>query len=79
MPDESPIVRCLLDEGFVDALGAFDTPRRTSVNHPHPLDWIFIRNMAPLQGRVIEVPKASDHFPLEAAISIGSAFQIAAQ
>ena len=67
-PDTSPIVRCLIDEGFVDALGASETPRRTSVNHAHPLDWIFIRNMAARAGRVIEVPKASDHFPLEAAI-----------
>jgi endonuclease/exonuclease/phosphatase family metal-dependent hydrolase len=79
VPDKSPIVRCLLDEGFVDALGAIDTQRRTSVNHAHPLDWIFIRNIAPQRGRVIEVPKASDHFPLEAAVSLGAPFRFAAQ
>jgi endonuclease/exonuclease/phosphatase family metal-dependent hydrolase len=79
VPDKSPIVRCLTDEGFVDALGALETPRRTSVNHVHPLDWIFIRNMAPMRGRVIEVPRASDHFPLEAAVSVRSPFQLAEQ
>ena len=77
VPDESPIVRGLIDGGFVDALGAYDTPRRTSVNHAQPLDWIFVRNMAPQRGRVIEVPKASDHFPLEAAVMLGSWFQLA--
>jgi len=79
VPDESPIVRCLIDEGFIDALGAYDTPRRTSVNHPHPLDWIFVRNIAPQGGRVIEVPRASDHFPLEAAVSVGLGLRLAAQ
>jgi endonuclease/exonuclease/phosphatase family metal-dependent hydrolase len=70
LPDESPVVQCLIDEGFVDALGAMETLRRTSVRHDQPLDWIFIRNMAPRRGRVVEVPKASDHFPLEAQISL---------
>jgi len=78
VPDKSPVVRGLIDDGFVDALGAFATPRRTSVNHAHPLDWIFIRNMAPREGRVIEVPKASDHFPLEAAV-VRSQLQRAAE
>lgn len=77
-PDQSPIVRCLTEEGFVDALGAYGTPRRTSVNHRHPLDWIFIRNMAPRQGRVIEVREASDHFPLEAAVSAGLPLRLVA-
>ncbi len=80
LPDESPVVRSLIDEGFVDALGALDAPRRrTSVNHQHPLDWIFIRNMASQWGRVIEVSEASDHFPLEAAVAVGSSFQLAAR
>jgi endonuclease/exonuclease/phosphatase family metal-dependent hydrolase len=66
-PGDSPLVRCLLAEGFFDALG---TPslRRTSINHDQPLDWIFIRNTRSGGGRVVEVPKASDHFLLEAAI-----------
>jgi endonuclease/exonuclease/phosphatase family metal-dependent hydrolase len=79
VPDESPIVRCLIEEGFVDALGAIDTPRRTSVHHEQPLDWIFIRNMTPQRGRVVEVPKASDHFPLEAAVSVRLALPLPVQ
>ena len=79
VPDESPIVRCLIEEGFVDALGAIDAPRRTSVHHEQPLDWIFIRNMTPQRGRVVEVPKASDHFPLEAAVSVRLALPLPVQ
>jgi endonuclease/exonuclease/phosphatase family metal-dependent hydrolase len=79
LPHQSPVVRCLIDEGFVDALGAMETLRRTSVRHDQPLDWIFIRNLAPSRGRVIEVPKASDHFPLEALISFKSTIRLAAE
>lgn len=69
IPEESPIVRCLTDEGFVDALAGFDTPRRTSIRHEQPLDWIFARNLHPRLGRVVPVPRASDHFPLEASFT----------
>jgi endonuclease/exonuclease/phosphatase family metal-dependent hydrolase len=79
VPEKSPIVRCLTGEGFMDALGPLNAPRRTSIRHEQPLDWIFIRNMAPRRGRVVEVPKASDHFPLEAQISIGSSMELVAQ
>jgi endonuclease/exonuclease/phosphatase family metal-dependent hydrolase len=69
-PGDSAIVRRLLDHGFVDALGTVAAPRRTSVAHADPLDWIFVRNMAPAEGRVVAVRnKPSDHFPLEAAVS----------
>jgi endonuclease/exonuclease/phosphatase family metal-dependent hydrolase len=76
--DQSPVIRTLTAEGFVDALGDSTAPRRTSIHHDQPLDWIFVRNMAPRRGRVIEVPKASDHFPLEALVSIGASPQVAA-
>jgi endonuclease/exonuclease/phosphatase family metal-dependent hydrolase len=79
LPHRSPVVRCLIDEGFVDALGAMETLRRTSVRHDQPLDWIFIRNLASRRGRVIDVPKVSDHFPLEALISFKSAIRLAAK
>lgn len=68
LPHESPLVRCLIDEGFADALGGWDAPRRTSVNHDQPLDWIFIRNLRPQSGRVVDAARASDHFPLEATV-----------
>ena len=50
-----------------------DRPPAADIGPPRisPLDWIFIRNMASQRGRVIDVPKASDHFPLEAAITVG--------
>jgi endonuclease/exonuclease/phosphatase family metal-dependent hydrolase len=73
LPDRSPVVSCLTDEGFVDALGAMTALRQTSVHHDQPLDWIFIRNrVAAVAGRVIDAAKASDHFPLAATISVGS-------
>lgn len=77
-PDQSPVIRTLTAEGFVDALGDSTVPRRTSIHHEQPLDWIFVRNMAPQRGRVIEVSRASDHFPLEALVSIGASLQVAA-
>jgi endonuclease/exonuclease/phosphatase family metal-dependent hydrolase len=69
-PDKSPVIGRLTAEGFVDALGTSATLRRTSIHHRQPLDWIFVRNTAPRRGRVVEVPMASDHFPLEASVSI---------
>ncbi|MCC7009786.1 MAG: endonuclease/exonuclease/phosphatase family protein [Acidobacteria bacterium] len=66
MPHDSPIVRCLTKEGFVDALGTIDAPRRTSIHHRVPLDWIFSRNITALGGRVIDGGRASDHLPLVA-------------
>jgi endonuclease/exonuclease/phosphatase family metal-dependent hydrolase len=71
-PDRSPVVRRLTDGGFVDALGPPGAPRRTSARHANPLDWIFVRNLAPQGGRVVEARNASDHFPLEAAVSFAS-------
>jgi endonuclease/exonuclease/phosphatase family metal-dependent hydrolase len=70
--EKSPIIQSLVDKGFVDALGADVSLRRTSIHHAHPLDWIFVRNMVAQLGRVITVPKASDHFPLEASVSVDS-------
>jgi endonuclease/exonuclease/phosphatase family metal-dependent hydrolase len=69
LPDDSPIVQCLLGEGFVDALGV-PSLRQTSINHDQPLDWIFLRNAGSGGGRVIEVADASDHYPLEASIGV---------
>lgn len=69
-PDKSPVIGRLTAEGFVDALGTSATSRRTSIHHRQPLDWIFVRNTASRRGRVVDVPAASDHFPLEATVSI---------
>jgi len=71
-PDTSPVIRTLTAEGFVDALGEVTNPRRTSIHHEQPLDWIFVRNIASRRGRVLDVPAASDHYPLEALVSLGT-------
>jgi endonuclease/exonuclease/phosphatase family metal-dependent hydrolase len=68
--DRSPVIRALTNGGFVDALGLTDAPRRTTLAHDNALDWIFIRNMTAELGRVIDVRQVSDHFPLEAAVSL---------
>jgi endonuclease/exonuclease/phosphatase family metal-dependent hydrolase len=77
MPDRSPLVQCLTREGFIDALGEYEHPRRTSVRHDQPLDWMFVSNMSAEYGEVVEVPEASDHFPLTAAISLRTSFVVA--
>lgn len=71
-PHESIIVRQVVEAGFVDALGTADGERRTSINHIDPLDWIFVRNAVARSGRVIDVPRASDHFPLTAVVNAAS-------
>jgi endonuclease/exonuclease/phosphatase family metal-dependent hydrolase len=53
--------------GFVDALGT--TPRQTSINHRHSIDWIFVRGGTSTGGRVERVDDTSDHYPLVADIS----------
>jgi endonuclease/exonuclease/phosphatase family metal-dependent hydrolase len=70
--DKSPIIQSLLNEGFVDALGQDMSQRRTSIHHEYPLDWIFVKSFAAQLGRVIDVSRASDHFPLEASVSLDS-------
>jgi endonuclease/exonuclease/phosphatase family metal-dependent hydrolase len=53
---------------FVDALGPAEG-RRTSVNRPHAIDWIFVKNLSPKEGRVVRVDRASDHYPLIATLA----------
>ena len=57
----------LAPAGFVDALGA--APRQTSMNHRHPIDWLFVKGAARASGRVEQVDGASDHYPLVATMS----------
>jgi endonuclease/exonuclease/phosphatase family metal-dependent hydrolase len=64
-PERSPVVRGLTARGFIDALGTLVSKRRTSTRHEDPLDWIFVKNIGSRDGRVVEVHKASDHYPLE--------------
>jgi endonuclease/exonuclease/phosphatase family metal-dependent hydrolase len=54
---------------FDDALG--DAGRRgpTSLGQLHPIDWIFVKNVAPLSGRIVDSTRASDHFPVMASLA----------
>jgi endonuclease/exonuclease/phosphatase family metal-dependent hydrolase len=54
--------------GFADALGT--TPRQTSINHRHPIDWMFVRGGTSTGGRVERVDNTSDHYPVVARISV---------
>jgi endonuclease/exonuclease/phosphatase family metal-dependent hydrolase len=53
--------------GFVDALDAGD--RRTSVNHQHPIDWVFVKDGMGHGGYTVPVDETSDHYPLVANVS----------
>jgi len=69
-PLRSPAVRSILSEGFTDALGRVSESRQTSVRHPHPLDWLFVKHLLPRDGLVLHHGHASDHHPLKATITI---------
>jgi endonuclease/exonuclease/phosphatase family metal-dependent hydrolase len=61
----------LAPAGFADALD--NTPgdaRRTSINHRHPIDWLFVKGAAHTTGRVERVDDASDHYPVVATVTL---------
>lgn len=68
-----PIIRSsvfgrLTAASFADALQEAEAARRTSVNHRHPIDWIFVKNLTPRGGGVTKVDGASDHYPVLASL-----------
>jgi endonuclease/exonuclease/phosphatase family metal-dependent hydrolase len=63
----SAMFRSLASAGFADALGS-EGPRRTSIRHRHPIDWLFLKGITPKAGRVVPVDGASDHYPLIADV-----------
>jgi endonuclease/exonuclease/phosphatase family metal-dependent hydrolase len=65
---QSFMFRGLTANGFVDAL-ADARERRTSINHRHPIDWIFVKGAAAMNGRVVSVEDASDHYPLVTTVA----------
>jgi endonuclease/exonuclease/phosphatase family metal-dependent hydrolase len=69
-PLRSPVVQSIVSEGFTDALGRASQSRKTSVRHPHPLDWIFVKHLESRGGVVSHHGSASDHYPLRATITI---------
>jgi endonuclease/exonuclease/phosphatase family metal-dependent hydrolase len=58
----------LAPAGFIDALGTIQV-RRTSMNHVHPIDWMFVRGVRSIGGRVERIENASDHYPVVAKIA----------
>lgn len=58
----------LSGEAFIDALGA-DEGRRTTSNREHAIDWIFLKGLTSLGGKVARVDRASDHYPLVATVA----------
>jgi endonuclease/exonuclease/phosphatase family metal-dependent hydrolase len=63
-----PLVRTVGAHGFIDSLSAGH--QQTSVQHQHPIDWLFARAVAASSGRVLRVDGVSDHFPLIATLTV---------
>ena len=60
----SPMLSSLGAADFADALGEHKGRVSTSNGTRHPIDWIFVRNLLPLRGRVVNERSASDHAPV---------------
>jgi endonuclease/exonuclease/phosphatase family metal-dependent hydrolase len=60
---------------FTDALGAWAGRTSTSRGSQHPIDWIFVNGVTAFskEGRVVDAAAASDHSPVFAALSRGTA------
>jgi endonuclease/exonuclease/phosphatase family metal-dependent hydrolase len=54
---------------FEDALGSPEHRIATSRGQLHPIDWIFVKNVTPIRGRVIDAQSASDHSPVFASLA----------
>jgi endonuclease/exonuclease/phosphatase family metal-dependent hydrolase len=61
----------LIANGFADALTSA-TERRTSINHQHPIDWIFVKGGSARDGHVARVEETSDHYPVVATLSVSN-------
>ena len=57
---------------FADALGEAGGRGPTSFGQRHPIDWLFVKNLTALRGRIVDAPAASDHFPVIAALASAS-------
>jgi endonuclease/exonuclease/phosphatase (EEP) superfamily protein YafD len=73
--DHSPMFASLTDAAFTDALGSAVSRGPTSRGGRHPIDWIFVKGVAPVRGRgrVIDAQAASDHSPVLAALTAATA------
>ena len=60
----------LSDAAFSDALGPAAQRGPTSFGQSHPIDWIFVKNLTSIRGRIIDAAAASDHSPVMAALDV---------
>jgi endonuclease/exonuclease/phosphatase family metal-dependent hydrolase len=70
----SSIFRSLTGAKFADALGELGQRGPTSIGQRDPIDWIFVKNVKSLSGRVVDGADASDHFPVLAALEAAPSF-----
>jgi endonuclease/exonuclease/phosphatase family metal-dependent hydrolase len=61
---------------FSDALGVAAQRGPTSFGQRHPIDWIFVKNLTPIRGRIVDAADASDHSPVMAALDLTSALTV---
>ena len=74
----APMFASLEAAAFTDALGAWADRSPTSRGGRHPIDWIFVNGVTAVsgQGRVVDAAAASDHSPVLAALSRGTALAL---
>jgi endonuclease/exonuclease/phosphatase family metal-dependent hydrolase len=72
----SAIFGSLNSAAFADALGEASKRGPTSSGERHPIDWIFVKNITPIRGRVVDVANASDHSPVLAALTLTSSLAL---
>jgi endonuclease/exonuclease/phosphatase family metal-dependent hydrolase len=65
---QSSLLGSVTAASFADALGEAHRRGPTSAGQRHPIDWIFVRNLSPIRGRIVAAGAASDHFPLIAVL-----------
>ena len=65
---QSSLLGSVTAASFADALGEVHYRGPTSAGQRHPIDWIFVRNLSPIRGRIVDAGAASDHFPLIAVL-----------
>jgi endonuclease/exonuclease/phosphatase family metal-dependent hydrolase len=58
------VVWSLVGAAFADALGDGGQRGATSQGQRDPIDWIFVKNLRALGGRVVDAADASDHSPV---------------
>jgi endonuclease/exonuclease/phosphatase (EEP) superfamily protein YafD len=64
----SLLFRSLTGAAFADALGEVAERGPTSLGQRDPIDWLFVKNVKSVSGRVGAARDASDHFPVIAAL-----------